>query len=208
MLTFDEVKHLYFWDGKPVPSVTQIINEWMEISVYGIKYYTNRYTGTTISADVFRAAGEFGVAIHAGAKILAEGRMLDFSALHSSLDHPLHEFIRWMNDYEPIIHLVEQSLYSAKYRYAGTFDLICTINRRLCVVDIKTGEYGAAGIQTAGYEQLYREHTKRGALHMQRYVLHLPKDGGSYQFLKEEDTTDFSCFLGLLFTHQQMERRK
>jgi len=207
MLTFNESTHEYLWEGKPVPSVTQVINEWMEISVYGAKYFTNRFTGLTINAEVFRAAGEFGTAAHAGVKVLAEGRELDYNALHPSLYHPLAEFVQWKKDCSPIFHLIEKPLYSAKYRYAGTPDLICTIDRHLSVVDIKTGGYDTAGIQMAGYEQLYREDVKRGTLHMRRYVLHLPKDGGNYKFIQQADTTDFSCFLGLLFAHQQMKRR-
>lgn len=207
MLTFNKQTHTYYWDDKTVPSVTQIIHEWMEINVYGIKYYTNRYTGTTINADTFRQAGDFGSAVHTGVKILAEGRKLDFNTMHSSLNRPLSEFLRWQGDYNPDIVLVEQALYSKKYCYAGTPDLIAIINRRLSVIDIKTGGFSMAGVQTSGYEQLYREHTKKNMLHMPRYILHLPKDGGDYQFIKQNNESDFDCYLALLRAHQHMKGR-
>ena len=198
MLTFNEEKHLYYWEDRPVPSVTQIIREWMEINVYGNKYFTNRFTGTTIATDVFRVAADFGTAVHAGAKVLAEGRALDFNALDSALVAPLREFTQWMKDHKPEMLIVEKPLYSAKYGYAGTPDLICVINRKIYVVDIKTGMFEMAGIQLSAYEQLYREHAKRGALHMSRYVLHLPKDGSAYKFIKKDNQYDFPCFQNML----------
>lgn len=208
MLTFDSEKHLYLWNGVPVPSVTQIIHEWMEVSVYGERYFVNRFTGTAISADPFRAAGGFGTAVHAGAKLLAEGNALDYDALHPSLHHPLDEFVRWQTDYSPEYRIIEKPLYSAKFNYAGTPDIIAIIRRRLAVVDIKTGGYDMAGVQMAGYEQLYREEVKRGALHMDRYVLFLPKnDGERYQFIQLRDITDHACFMALWDAGRQMKGR-
>lgn len=206
MLTFNSAKHLYFWHDNQVPSVTQIIHEWMEISVYGTKYFTNRYNGLTISADVFREAGEFGTAVHDGVKVLAEGRELDFDELHPSLWNSLTQFQQWKKAYAPIFTLIEQPLYSKKFNYAGTPDLIGVIKRRPCGIDIKTGAFGMAGVQMAGYEQLYREHIKRGALHMDRYVLHLPK-GEPYKFIQYRDMTDHACFVALWDAQRQMKGR-
>jgi hypothetical protein len=207
MLTFNEEHHLYCWHGAPVPSVTQIIHEWMEINVYGTRYFTNRFTGVTIAAEPFKEAGEFGTAVHAGCKVLARGKSLDFNHLHPSLYHPLAEFQQWMKDHNPILSLIEEPLYSRKFNYAGMPDIIGFIKRRPVVVDIKTGAFDMAGVQLAGYEQLYREHTKRGTLHMDRYVLQLPKDGGAYKFIQCRDDSDHACFMALWDVQRRMKGR-
>jgi hypothetical protein len=207
MLTFNAETHTYYWEKIQTPSVTQIINEWMEINVYGTKYFTNRYTGLTIAADVFREAGEFGTAVHAGCRVLARGRALDYMALHPSLYHPLAEFMQWMKDYAPDFALIEEPLYSKKFHYAGTPDIVGTIKRRPIIVDIKTGAFDMAGVQLAGYEQLYRERIRRGTLHMDRYVLQLPKDGGAYKFIPCRDNGDFACFMSMWDVKRQMKGR-
>lgn len=206
MLTFNPTNHQYTWNGVIVPSVTQIIGEWQKISVYGVEYYCNRFTGLVVNAETFRDAGHYGTAIHTGARMLAEGRELDLSVLHPSLNHPLVEFQQWMIDYRPLFDMVESPMYSPKYRYAGTPDIVATIKRKLCVIDIKTGAYSMAGVQTSGYEQLYRERVKRGTLKMDRYVLHLPK-AGKYKFIPMNDATDFDLFRSLFFAHNEINRR-
>lgn len=192
MLTFEESTHRYFWNDKLVPSVTQILREWIEVSVYGNKYFFNTLTGLVISAEVFKAAGDYGTAVHKGSKIVLEGGALDLTMLHPSLYHPLAELKLWLDQYNPRLLEIERPMFSPKLGYAGTPDIICRIGKRNIVVDIKTGAYGMAGPQTAGYEQLYREETKFWRS-LERAVLVLP-DKGAFKFVLMNNPADWGFF--------------
>jgi hypothetical protein len=207
MLSFDAGSHQYTWDGIVVPSVTQIIGEWRRISVYGVEYYCNRFTGHVIDVETFTAAGHRGTAIHTGAKMIAEGKQLDLSVLHPSLLNPILEFQRWMEMTCPVIDIIEVPMYSERHGFAGTPDIIASIGRKLCVIDIKTGSsYAMAGVQTAAYAQLYRERIKRGTLNVGRYVLHLPSSG-PYKFIRLPLDTDWDLFRSMLFEYYEIKRR-
>jgi hypothetical protein len=60
-------------------------------------------------------------------------------------------------DLEPIAS--EQVVWSHKHKCAGTLDLLARVNRRLAVIDWKTGKYiyGEAHLQNAAYRMMVRE---------------------------------------------------
>lgn len=204
MLTFDEPTHRYYWKDKIVPSVTQILREWSEVSVYGVKYYVNNFTGTVIIADVFKSAGDYGTAVHRGSKIILEGGALDLTVLHPSLYHPLAELKSWLDQYNPRLIEIERPMYAEKLGFAGTPDIICRIGKRMMVVDIKTGAYGMAGPQTAAYEQLYREET-RFWRSLERAVLVLPETG-AFKFILMQNPSDWGFFQARQFEYNFLKK--
>jgi len=135
MLTFDEVKHEYKWDGIVVPSVTQIIGEWLELPQFNI--YVNKNTGKTIPSDVMENAADFGTAIHRAIKLLINDN-LDWDSLNESLKKPLQSFLRWW----------EQDRNSLKHIFS--------------VFDFKTGNSDNVGPQLAGYIPLIQDNDLRG----------------------------------------------
>ena len=72
MLTFDANKHIYRWNDKIVPSVTEIIGAWLPVK--GADFYVNTFTGDIVYADKFEAAGEVGKAIHKACGYVASGQ--------------------------------------------------------------------------------------------------------------------------------------
>ena len=204
MLTFDRIDHEYRWDGKVVPSVTQVIGEWQQINVYGVEYYANTFTGAVVKVETFRAAADFGTAVHSMCHMELKG-ILSESALHPALIPPLEQFRTWMDHFKPEILLVEQPMYSQKYGYAGTPDIICMVKNKPLVCDIKTGEYAMAGVQIAGYEQLYKENSRKWG-RMGRYVLYIPKNGGAYRFHPVGSPRDWAFFQARLFQWQYLTR--
>jgi len=201
MLNFIADTHTYQWRGKTVPSVTQVIGEWQPISVYGVEYYYNVFTGTVLAAEQFVGARDFGRAVHKMNSLYLRG-VLDESTLHPSLIPVLEQFDWWVrtNDVEPVE--IETPMYSEKYQYAGTPDLICKIRRQLVIVEEKTGEYGMAGPQLAGYDKLYKPH-----LFKKRIVLSFPKDGGTLKVIPFTSPRDWGFFQARLYQYYYTRRQ-
>ena len=105
-----------------------------------------------------------------------------------------------MDDFKVNTIYAESPMYSEKYGFAGTPDIVCEINNDknvVVVVDIKTGLHSFAAPQLYVYEILFREHSKcRKSIN--KYVLYLPKNGGAYQFKKVVDTNALNFFYARL----------
>lgn len=207
MLVFDDTTHTYRFNGNVVSSVTQILGEYVKSNIYGTEYYVNTFTGSAVDAEKFRVAADHGNAVHLAIKyLLTDG--LDMESLDPSILAAVNQFEAWREEYVKEIILVEEPLYSQRYGYAGTPDLVCELRpkyeriyrARICLTDFKTGAHGLSGPQTAAYETLYKEHSRyKGKI--LRTVLELPKDGGDYKFLTEAGRHDFNMFKSCLFRH-------
>lgn len=193
MLSFCPEKHEYRWNGKFIPSVTQIIGEWIKVTDY-----VNVYDGTIIPFDVFGQARDFGRAIHKACGLIVAGT-LDWNSLDPSLVFPLKRFEQWLNDFNVEIISSEKMMYSEKDELAGTADIICKIQKTLSIVEIKTGLINNfVGAQTAGYERLYRAEEKyRGII--KRYELILQKDGSQYKLTPLINNHDISFLLAKIY---------
>lgn len=211
MLAFDPTTHSYSSDAKRVPSVTQVIDAWRLINVWGSSYYYSRFTGTVLPAEKFVGAGDYGRAVHDLMRIITEkaymhgllpADVIDFEKLHPSLYHPAAEFFQFLQDHQPEVYLVETPLFSRTYWFAGTPDLIFKIGKRIWLIDVKTGGYEAAGIQTAAYERLYRE-SYQVRLPVDRYALLLPETG-RYKLVPFTGLKDWSMFQALLIEHNYL----
>lgn len=202
-LTFDVEKHEYRVDGRRVDSVTTILGEWQEVKVGGERYHINTHSGSVIPSRRMEEAQDFGTAVHLGCNFILQYGSVDYLTLDPALAPCLGQFERWLLDYDVKPILFESPMYSKRFDYSGTPDLICVLNGNLLsVCDYKTTPlYPMAGPQTAAYEQLYRENHKDFRV-MERYVLHLPKDGGDYELHQVGRVQDFAYFKAKLYTHQ------
>lgn len=61
------------------------------------------------------------------------------------------------HDLEPI--WIEETVWSSRYRYAGTMDLLCKLDGQLTLIDWKTGKavYPEAFLQNVAYQRAYNE---------------------------------------------------
>ena len=197
MLDFDEESHVYRWDGEVVPSVTQALKEWVKVQLGRREYYVGTIDGTVVDAETFEAAGDFGTAIHKACHLIMLDQ-LDWDAIDEDLIPCLVQFEQWLDDFKFKPEYIEHAMYSQKYGYAGTPDirgLILKKNQGL--VDIKTGLYNMVGPQTVAYDELFKEN-ERKRKSVDRYVLHLPKDGTGYTFKRIEKRGDWKYFLNRL----------
>ncbi len=195
MLTFAPETHTYRWEGNVVPGVTSIIGTWLRLDRFGV--YVNAITGDTIGIEKMENASFVGKEIHAAAALILKDA-LDWDVLDAALVQPLRWFETWMKtNSEARDGLIERPLYSRKYGYAGTADLIYPRKKSIIIVDYKTGAHGAVAPQLAAYEQAYREEFNyRGKVEL--YCLTLPKDGSEYHFREIRDSRAWPVFLSCL----------
>lgn len=197
MLTFDPEKHEYSWDGKPVPGVTTILNEWLKVTIAGERYHVNRFTGVAIPSWKMEEAGQAGTDIHHGCQLILQGG-IDWNSLDPSYVAPLKQFERFLSDIGPTVLYTECPIYHPKHIYAGTIDIVAMIGKALAFIDIKTGASDTVGPQLSAYERGWTAQ-ERYFGKTERYALWLPKDGSKYKFERLTNDNDFEFFKSCLF---------
>lgn len=75
-------------------------------------------------------------------------------------ENALLHYFDWWDRYHPVATLIEQPLVHAGWRYGGTIDFLCRIDRRAVLVDVKTAKalYPEHIIQVAAYHRLLVHH--------------------------------------------------
>jgi hypothetical protein len=127
---FDPVTHTYTIDGRKVPSVTQVLNDLIPGFKAG-EWYLNR-----------------GQAVHACAALIAQGVAFDHDP---AIDGQVRAVRRFFAEVKPTVIAVEKQVYSERYQYAGTLDLLALVDPRKMVVDFKASESAALPYQLAAY---------------------------------------------------------
>lgn len=183
MLTFDEASHTYRYEGKVVPSVTQILGRYVDLS--------------KIPPDVLQRKRDIGVAVHKAIELDVAGDLDDESI--SPVWAPYFAGWRKFRAESGLeITASEQKLYSTKYAFAGTLDLAGNLPKiGTAIIDTKTttGLYPTVGPQVAAYAEL------AGAPKAKRFALLLTPDG-KYQLEPLTDRGDWNVFLAALTIHQ------
>lgn len=132
--TFDAERHEYRIDGRRVPSVTQIVGDLLPCYPAG-EWFMER-----------------GRAVHACAAMIAHG--VEFNS-DPQIDGQVRACRAFFADIKPAVVAVEQPVYSERYQYAGTLDMVATVvwmvKPRLCVIDYKAQLDDRVPYQLAGY---------------------------------------------------------
>ena len=189
-IVFLSEPHTYLIKGKPVPSVTQVI----EAAGLGLDF-------SLVPPDVLKMAQSRGNAVHVAAALWDAGE-LDWSTVDPRIEAYVRAYVEFRRMLPIKTVVVEKRMATGYMKYndsiwfAGTPDLIGFINGRRSVIDLKTGQNADAGIQTAGYAILWNSEHKTEPIH-DRYALRLRKDG-SYKLIEEADPDDAPAFLDAL----------
>lgn len=140
--TFDAETHTYKLDGVKLPSVTQIIKE-----VFGEREWWSDYF-----------AGR-GTALHLAVHYLDQG-VLDDDSIDDAIRGRLEGYKLFKNETDYMVLRSEVPLFSKKYRYAGTLDLVLREKIRPIniLADIKSSFDPTVFIQLGGYSLLAREY--------------------------------------------------
>ena len=135
-LTFDAATHTYRIDGRPVPSVTQILGDVLPGWQAG-EWYLQR-----------------GTVVHACAAMIARGEEFDCDP---QIAGQVEACRAWFRDVRPHPVAVEHPVCSRRLGYAGTLDMVAIIGKTPMIVDWKASEGPAAKYQLAAYALAYAE---------------------------------------------------
>lgn len=189
MLQFTPETHQYTWNGKPVPSVTQILQ------VMG-KYHD-------WNPDASEAARELGKAVHLATE-LYDNDDLDEESLDPQIRPYLDAWIKFKRDSGIVILANEQILYHPKYAYAGTLDRVGMLKKDRALVDIKTGLlYPTYGPQLSAYKNAWE--IKTGMKINSRLAVQL-RESGDYRLTPYVSPNDWPAFLACLSIHNFKEQ--
>jgi hypothetical protein len=188
----------------PNSSVTITVAEAEEIAKYARKAYAVKTKG---AADVGKLVHAFAEAYLKGDKASAEPKQKLTPEELAQYHNGVSAFKLWMKDHEVEIIASERVLFSKRWMYAGTTDLVARINGKKCVADFKTssGLYVDMSLQLAAYRIALEEEDDTsypyGAL------IHLNKETGQYDMMiiprnKEHE----ECFLSLRECDEIMKR--
>lgn len=193
MLTFEPVAHRYFYDGKPVPNVTSVLES------------AGFYSFGGASPDALRFARERGQAIHTATE-LDDRDDLDEDALDPQIAPYLAAWRRFRLQCEFVPTAIEERVYHPRLHYAGTLDRRGTMIlggrrgpvRRKVLLDIKHGvPQRATGPQTAAYLHTLPPVERRAH---SRFAVYLQADS-RYNLIPHDDAGDFAVFAAALILH-------
>lgn len=148
-------------EDKYYPSVTTILQSFPKD-----KFFEIWMKDVGHNADlIMRRAGEEGTQVHQAITDLLEGKeiewMDDFGNARFSLVvwEMIIKFIDFWHQCNPTVLVQEQFLYSDKYEYAGTLDLVCKINDKTWLIDFKTSNslHRSYDLQVAAYVSAWEE---------------------------------------------------
>lgn len=185
-VAFDAGRHEYRLDGRYVPNVTRILAPLHDFS--GIR------------GDVLEHKRQVGEAVHAAIRLELEDD-LDAASVDPAVEGYLQAWRRFVAETSFECFLSERIVYSGKYRYAGTLDLVGVVCGKESLLDAKctVGIHPSVRLQTAAYLQAASEAgLVRSAA--KRYGLMLKPDG-AYVLEPFADRNDLAIFLAMLSVH-------
>jgi len=137
--TFNEELHEYRYNGQVIPSVTQVIKDVIGIGWEASPWHLQR-----------------GTAVHLAVQLWADGK-LDLDSLDERIRGRVDSIIKFLNDSKAFIHCSEKRGVSVAYGFAGTVDMVASINEKLVICDWKGSIDPRARIQLGAYQILMEE---------------------------------------------------
>ncbi len=139
--TFDEKDHIYRLDGRILPGVTKTLEHNFGTRPYWSEWHAER-----------------GKAMHLAIHYMAENR-LDWNTVDDRIKSRLSAFQKFLDETGYVIRYSEIKLFSRRYRFAGTLDLILEGDQGLLLADIKSSIEPTVDLQLGGYSLLWDEST-------------------------------------------------
>jgi len=189
--TFDGDRHLYLVQGRPVPSVTQVL----QATGLGADY-------SMVPREVLERKRVIGQFVHEATQYLDEGS-LDLGSVDPELQPYLSAYQQFLvkSGFRPqlIEHRAVGSI--SGMLCGGTVDRVGMMNGQLWIIDLKCVErlYPGFAIQTAGYELLLPKPVVPPFKYT-RAVLQLRPDGSYKMSPPYDDPSDLDVFRAALIT--------
>jgi hypothetical protein len=154
-------QRFYRRDGKYYPSITSILNYFPKNQFFHSWLKDVGHNSDIIAA---KAAAE-GTQVHNASEKLMLGEEIHWmdenGKVHYSLDvwKMILKFADFWNQTKPELVATEYHLFSDEYQYAGTTDIICRMNGKLWLIDIKTSNsiHTSYNLQLAAYAKAWNE---------------------------------------------------
>lgn len=142
-LTFNEEAHAYKLDGRPIPSVTTILQAAGLIDYRFVKKEDREF---------YLTRGRF---VHTATELL-DHKDLDYNSLDPVIKPYVDGYRKFKCDTGFIPEMIEFQSYNASLWYAGTLDRVGMLNGNRVIVDFKSGTVAKwVAIQTiGGYAQM------------------------------------------------------
>lgn len=139
-------------NGEYYPSITYILSYFPKG-----KFFESYLKDLGHNADiVLKKAGEEGSQVHHACERICLGKKVTWLDENHNAKYSLHvwqqilRFADFWRKYKPELVALEYHVYNDEQKYAGTIDIVCRINGKLWIIDIKT----SAAIQETYYLQL------------------------------------------------------
>jgi len=170
-IEFDHERHEYKINGIIFPSVTTIISD---LNLIDTTWFKPEHA-------------ERGNHIHLITQMIDEND-LDYDTVDDSYKGYMSAYEKFLKECKPEWFEIEKIVVCNTHRYAGKFDRSGIINRKNCLLDVKSGvSHWTHGLQTAAYKHAF------GDLGLKRYGLYLRK-GGDYKLKEYSDRNDIKHF--------------
>ena len=165
----NELKQINFLDSRVYkrdedryyPSVTTILQHMPKN-----RFFENWLKEVGYNADIIlKKAGREGTAVHDGIEKLLNGEKLEWidnygnAAYNENVWGMILKFKEFWEMVDPELIAVEKFVYSDKYEYAGTADLVCKIKGKVWLIDFKTSNslHRSYNLQLASYAKAWEE---------------------------------------------------
>lgn len=208
----DEFGHSYEIDGEAVAGVTTLLSLGVPADQGLLEYY--KRTSKEEQEDILIDAQQRGTNVHQAIEALLKGQEVESSFYKRKHEKKaITAFVDWFNKMKPknalservVAFIGDKDKDGNPMRFAGTVDLICTINGRRVIIDMKTSRMHSAknSLQVQAYKRAVKE--SYGEDIEDGYILYLgtnhkgtrskdidgmPSTGLGWSMIKSEDTFD------------------
>jgi hypothetical protein len=173
-------------DGKRVPSVTTILNQW-GIKTEPLKWWAYK-RGEAGIPMYEKEEADVGTLAHMMIDSKVKGKKLkleEFPAkITSQAQVCFDNFLTWEKRHSFVPIETEISLVSEKHKYGGTLDCVAMIDDKLSLADWKTGKevYEDHIIQAVSYEHLWNENFPDNPIEGGFHILRTGKEIASFSY--------------------------
>lgn len=214
---FDEEKHVYTFNGDPVPGVTSILkvidkpalfnwavgvtrDYWLEQVVKNKRTDFEKIHKESWNANknISKTAADIGKNVHSYAECFF--KKTELPALETDeAKRGVEGFHKWLDAHKVEVVASERMIFSKEHYYAGTCDFVAKIDGVLAVGDIKTssGIFNEYRLQTAAYQHALQE--EKQMKFDVRWIVRFDKKTGEFEAKPYyEFDLDFQGFLAAL----------
>ena len=154
-------QRFYRRNEKYYPSVSSILNYFPKNKFF---HDWLKEVGSNADIIVQKAAVE-GNQVHSAIEAFLNGEEISWLDEWGNAKYSLEiwkmilKFAEFWNTYKPELIATEYHLFSDKYEYAGTADIICRFQNKIWLIDIKTSNslHTSHGLQLASYANAWNE---------------------------------------------------